>query len=157
MLYENLSNKFKDQLVTVRKAKNLNNLILLLHDIDTNMKKIRKQFQLRVKSNAFNFPANKSPFKSYNSALTKSSTAFGVSVVSPVFSTATGTHLGPMDVFNVIRQGPILQEKKNRRNSLGLCYYFGEPGYIAIDYKNHTLLATKRQAAGTLTSGFGSL
>ena len=148
MLYKKLSDEFKDRLVTVRKVENLNNLILLLRDIDANIKIISKQSKLRIKPNASNFPATKPPFKSYNSAPTKSSTAVGVAVVSPVPSTATGTHPGPMDVSNVIRRGPISQEEKDRRNSLGLCHYCGEPGHIAIDHRNLALLATKRQAAG---------
>ena len=43
MLYEKLSDEFRDQLVTVKKSKNLNDLILLLREIDANMKKISKQ------------------------------------------------------------------------------------------------------------------
>ena len=43
MLYKKLSDEFKDRLVTVRKAENLNDLILLLRDMDANMKKISKQ------------------------------------------------------------------------------------------------------------------
>ena len=108
MLYKKLSNKFKDRLVTVRKAGNLNNLVLLLHDIDANMKTISKQSQLRVRPNASNFPAIKPPFKSYNSAPTKPSTIVGVAVVFPIPSTATGTHFGPMNVSNVIKQEAIL-------------------------------------------------
>ena len=69
MLYEKLSDKFKDRLVTVRKAEHLNDLILLLRDINVNMKKISKQSQLYVKPNTSNFPATKPPFKSYNSPL----------------------------------------------------------------------------------------
>ena len=42
MLYKKLSDEFKDRLVTVRKTKNLNDPILLLRDIDANMKKISK-------------------------------------------------------------------------------------------------------------------
>ena len=42
MLYEKLSDEFKDRLITVKKAENLNNLILLLCDMDANMKKISK-------------------------------------------------------------------------------------------------------------------
>ena len=49
-----------------------------------------------------------------------------------------------MDVFNVIRQEPILQEEKDGYNNLGLCRYCGKSGYIAIDHKNPTLLATKK-------------
>ena len=56
-----------------------------------------------------------------------------------------------MDVSNVIRRGPILQKEKDRRNSLSLCHYRSEPGYITIDHKNPALLATKKQAASTLT------
>ena len=41
-----------------------------------------------------------------------------------------------------------MQEKKDRRNNLGLCRYCGEPGHITIDHRNSALLATKRQAAG---------
>ena len=144
MLYEKLSDEFKDWLVIVRKAKNLNNLILLLHDMDSNMKKISKQSQLYVKPNASNFPATKTPFKSYNSAPTKSSTAVKVAVLSPASSIATRTHSGPMDVSNVIRQGLILQEKKDKQNNLGLCYYPGKPRHIVIHHRNSTLLATKK-------------
>ena len=51
----------------------------------------------------------------------------------------------------MIRQGRISQEKKERRNSLGLCRYCGKPGHIVIDHKNSVLLATKRQVAGVFT------
>ena len=147
MLYEKLTDEFKDWLVTVKKVKNLNDLILLLCNIDANIKKISKQSQLRVKLNASNFPATKPPFKSYNSAPTKPSTAVGVAVVFLVPSTAIGTYPGLMDVSNMIKQRPISQEEKNRRNSLGLCRYCSKPGYIAIDHQNPALLAIKRQAA----------
>ena len=103
MLYKKLSNKFKDRLVTVRKAENLNNLILLLRDMDAIMKKISKQSQLRVKLNASNFLAIKPLFQSYNSALTEPSIAVQIAVVFLVPSTTTGTHPGPINVSNVIR------------------------------------------------------
>ena len=151
MLYEKLSDEFKDPLVIVKKAENLNNLILLLCDIDANMKKISKQSQLHVKPNVSNFSATKPPFMSYNSAPTKLSTPVGVAIISPVFSITTGTHLGFMDVFSVIRQRPISQKKKDRYISLGLCHYCGESGYIAIDHRNPALLATKKEAADALT------
>ena len=57
-----------------------------------------------------------------------------------------------MNVSNVIRQGSILKEEKNRYNSLGLCRYCGKPAHIAIDHKNPTLLTTKKQAAGVFMS-----
>ena len=150
MLYKKLSNEFKDRLVTIMKVVNLNNLILLFCNMDVNMKKNSKQSQLRVKPNASNFPATKPSFKSYNSTSIKLSTIVGVAVVSPVLSTTIGTHPGPIDMSNMMRQRPILQEEKDRHNSLGLCRYYGEPGHIAINYRNSALLAIKRQVAGAL-------
>ena len=108
MLYEKLSDEFKDWLITVRKAENFNNLILLLRDMDATMKKISKQSQLCVKPNASNFLAIKPSFKSYNLASTEHSTTVGVAVISLVSSTTTGTYPGPMDVSIVIRERPIL-------------------------------------------------
>ena len=125
MLYEKFSDEFKDRLITVRKAENLNDLILLLSDMDANMKKISKQFQLRIKPNTSSFLAIKPLFRSYNSTPTKPSTTVGVAVVFLISSTATGTYLGPMDVSNAIRRGPISQEEKNSYNSPGLCRYYG--------------------------------
>ena len=151
MLYEKLSDEFKDQLVTVRKTENLNDLILLLRDMDANMKKISKQSQLCIKPNVSNFPATKPPFKSYNPAPTKYSTTVGVAVVFPAPSTATRTHPGPMNVSKVIRQGPISEEEKDRHNNLGLYRYCGKPEHIAINHRNPALLATKRQAADAFT------
>ena len=108
MLYEKLSNEFKDRLVIVRKVENFNNLILLLRNIDAKMKKISKQSQLCIKPNASNFPATKLLFKSYNSASTKPSIAIGVALDSSVPSTVTRTHPGPIDMSNMIKQEPIL-------------------------------------------------
>ena len=157
MLYKKLSNEFKDRLVTVRKVENLNDLILLLRNMDANIKKISKQSQLCVKPNASNFSATKLLFKSYNSAPTKPSTVVKVAVVSPAPSIATGTHPGLMDVFNMIRQGPILQEEKDKRNNLGLCRYCNKPGHIAIDHRNPALLATKKQAVGAFMGNLMAL
>ncbi len=106
MLYKKLIDKFKNRLITIIKAKNLNNLILLLYNIDANAKKISKQSQLRIRLNASNVPAIKPPLKSYNSAPTKPSTSIRVAVISPVPNTFTGTHSGFIDVSNVIRQRP---------------------------------------------------
>ena len=62
-----------------------------------------------------------------------------------------------MNMSNLIRQGPILQEEKNRRNNLGLCHYCGEPGHIAIDHRNLALLATNKQASGAFTGNLMTL
>ena len=136
MLYEKLSDEFKHRLIIVRKAENLNNLILLLYNIDTNIKKISNQSQLRVKPNTSNFPPTKPSFKSYNSAPNEPFTTIGVAVVSPAPSTATKTYPGPIDMSNVIKRGPILPKEKDRCNNVGLCRYCGEPRHIAINYKN---------------------
>ena len=39
-------------------------------------------------------------------------------------------------------------EEKEQRNKLGLCQYCGQPGHIAIDYKDPNTLLAKRRAAG---------
>ena len=157
MLYKKLSNEFKDRLVTVKKAKNLNNLILLLRNMNANMKKISKQSQLCAKPNASNFPATKPPFKSYNSTLTKHSTNVGVAIAFPVSSTAIETYTGPIDVSNMIKQGPILQKEKDTCNSLGLCRHCGKSGHITIDHKNPALMAIKKQAAGVFMGNLMAL
>ena len=112
ILNEKLSDEFKDWLVTIRKVKNFNNLILLLCDMDANMKKNNKQSQLYIKPNASNYPAIKPPFKLYNSVSTKLSTAIRIEIISSVPSTATGTHFNPINMSSVIKQGPILQKKR---------------------------------------------
>lgn len=57
----------------------------------------------------------------------------------------------------MIKQGPILQKVKDKHNILGLCYYCGKSAYIAMDYKNPTLLFTKKQVAITFTSNLIAL
>lgn len=108
MLWKKLSNEFKDQLVIVKKAKNFNNLILLLCNIDANIKKISKHFQLCAKLNTSNFFITKPLFKLYNSTCTKFSTAIIVAIASSVPCTAIETYPNPIDVSNVIKQGLIL-------------------------------------------------
>ena len=157
MLYKKLSNEFKDRFVTVKKIENLNNLILLLHNIDANMMKISKQSQLRVKPNASNFPIIKLPFNSYNLTSTKPSNAVGVAIISPVLSTTIKTHPSPINVFIMIRRGAILQKEKDRQNNLDLYCYCGKSRYIAIDHRNSSLSVTKKQAADTLTSNLMAL
>lgn len=149
MLYEKLNDEFKDRLVTAKKTENFNDLVLSLHDIDSNIKRISKQSQFRAKPNALNVFIFKPPFKTFNSAFAKPSASVGIAVTAPALNTAAGTHPGPIDVSIAARQGPISQEKKDKRNDLGLCRYCGKLGHIAIDHKNPALLASKRQAAGT--------
>lgn len=122
---------------------------MLLCNMNTNMKKISKQSQLYIKLNIFNVFIIKLLFKSYNSVLTKFSTIVGIAVVCFVPHTATGTYFDLIDVSNIIKQGPILQEEKDKYNSLSLCCYCNKPEYIAINHRNSILLAIKKQAAAT--------
>ena len=96
-------------------------------------------------------------FKSYNSAPTKLFTAIEITVIFLVPSTTIGTHFSPIDVSIMIRQRLILQEEKDRHNSLGLYCYCGKLGHIAIYHKNPALLATKRQAASAFTDNLMAL
>lgn len=108
ILYKKLSNEFKNRLITVKKAKYFSDLILLLHNIDVNMKKISKQFQIYVKPNAFYIYAIKPLFQSYNLGLTKFSIAIAVTVFFSVSIIALGNNLGPIDLSIVIKQRLIL-------------------------------------------------
>ena len=57
----------------------------------------------------------------------------------------------------MIKQGPILQEEKDKHNSFGLCRYYGKSGHIAIYHRNPALLATKKQAADALMGNLMAL
>ena len=146
-LYEKLSDEVKAQLIPFPRKESLPALVKFLQDMDSNQKIFAKS-SYRAKDTTSNVSVAKPPFKSSNSAPAKPSTSVGVTVTAPALSTATGTHPGPMDVSTAVRRGPISQQEKDRRNSLGLCRYCGEAGHIAIDHRNPALLASKRQAAG---------
>ena len=80
MLYEKLSDEFKDRLVTIKRAENLNDLIISLRDIDANVKKISKQSHLRAKPATLTTSttsAIKPPFKTINSAKPSASVVAG--------------------------------------------------------------------------------
>lgn len=144
MLYKKLSNKFKNWLVTIKKIKNLNNLIFLLCNIDTNIKKISKESLLYAKPNISIISITKLPFKSFNLAFVKLFIAIGIAAIFSNFSTATRSYPDSMDVSNIVKQGPISQVEKDRHNSLGLYYYYGKLEYIAINHKSFALLTTKK-------------
>lgn len=135
----------------MKKTENFNNLIQLLCDIDANIKRISRQSQLNIKLNASNVLTIKLLFKLYNLASTKPSIAIRVAVVFLVLSIAIEIHLGLINISNVTKQGSILKKEKNRYNSLGFCYYCDKARHIAIDYKNSTLLAIKKQVIGIFT------
>lgn len=157
ILYKKLSNEFKDWLVIIRKVKNFNNLILLFCNINISIKKTNKHSHLHINPNISNVPTIKPLFKSYNPASTKPSTVVEVAVVFSVFSITTETYLGSLDIFNMIKQGLILQKEKDRCNNLGLCHYFGKSGYIDIDYKIFILLIIKKKAASIFMGNFIAL
>ena len=147
-LYEKLSDENKAQLVPFPRKRDLPSLVQFLQEMDSNQKIFAKSSYRGKDVTIASASATKSSCKAPNSVPVKPSTSVGVTVTAPALSTATGTHSGPMDVSTAVRRGPISQEEKDRRNRLGLCRYCGEPGHIAIDHKNPTLLASKRQAAG---------
>lgn len=91
-----------------QESRKLNDLILWLYNLDTNIKKMSKQSQLYVKLDVSNVPVIKPPFKPYNSASTNLFVTIKIVVVFPIPSIATRTHLRLMDVSNMIRQGLIL-------------------------------------------------
>lgn len=80
-----------------------------------------------------------------------------MAVVFPVFNIAIGTYFDPINKFNMIKQEPILQEKKDKYNSLGFYYYCNEPEHIVIDHRNCILLVTKKQVLGTFTGNLMAL
>lgn len=59
MPYKKLSNESKNWLVNLKKTKDNNNLILLLNNINANIKKIGKHSQTCMKFNAYNVYAIK--------------------------------------------------------------------------------------------------
>ena len=148
LLYEKLSDKFKNLLVTKKKQTNLDDLIKKLCSMDASMKIINQRKRAT--------PAVNTPKPTYQHATrfvpqtTRFAPVAPAAVTTTTFtlpSTATGTHAGPMDVSSV-RQGPLSAEKKERRNKLGLCRYCGQPGHIAMDHKDPSTLQAKRRAAG---------
>ena len=153
LLYEKLSDEFKNLLVTKKKQTNLTDLIKKLHSIDASLKIINQR--KRPTSSTVNTlkPTSQSAtrFVPQNTrfAAAAPTTTITMSSTLPTSlpSTATGTHAGPMDVSSV-RQGPLTPEEKERRNKLGLCWYCGQPGHIVMDHKDPNTLLAKRRAAG---------
>ena len=90
-------------MVLIKKLENFNNLILLLHNIDTNIKKISKQSQFYVKSNVFNILAIKLLFILYNSAPTKLFIIIRVIIVYFLFNITIGIYFDFMNMSNMIR------------------------------------------------------
>lgn len=98
-----MSNKFKNWLVIINKTKNLNNQILLLCNINANMKNISKLLQLCIKLNTFNIAAIKALFQSYNLTFIKLFTIIRVVIIFSIFSIAIKTYLSSINIFNMIK------------------------------------------------------
>ena len=155
LLYEKLSDEFKNLLVTKKKQTNLGDLIKKLCSMDASIKIINQQ--KRPAPNTVNTHATK-PTSQQTSRFAPQSTRFATAALTTTVttsstiptslpSTAMGTHAGPMDVSSV-RRGPLTTEEKERWNKLGLCRYCGQPGHIARDHNDSNTLLAKRCAAG---------
>ena len=147
LLYEKLSDEFKNLLVTKKKQTNLVDLIKKLCNMDSSIKIINQQ--KRSTSNTVN-TATKSSAYQQTTRFVRQPTRFAPvapAAITTTTSTATGTYAGPMDVSSV-RRGLLSAEEKERWNKLGLCRYCGQPSHIARDHKDSNTLLAKRHAAG---------
>ena len=143
LLYEKLSNEFKNLLVTMEKQTNLTDLIRKLQNMDANIKIISQRKRPAPNTNGKPFTSSKLAYQQ-----TPRSTPTTVTTTTSAPSTASGTHAGPMDVLLVGKRGPLSEEEKERRNKLGLCRYCGQPGHIARDHSDLATLLAKRRTAG---------
>ena len=108
LLYEKLSNKFKNLLVTKKKQTNLADLIKKLRSMNASMKIINQQ--KRPTPNTINTQATKSTSQQ-TSRFIPQTTRFAPVAPAAVTTTtrsmlpftATGTHAGPMDVSSASR------------------------------------------------------
>ena len=153
LLYERLSDEFKNLLVTKKKQTNLDDLIKKLRSMDASMKIISQR--KKPTSSPVNTHAAKpttyqqtTRFVPQPTRLAAAAPTTTVTTSLSLSSTATGTHAGPMDVSSAGKRGPLTTEEKERRNKLGLCQYCGQPGHIALDHRDHNTLQAKRRAAG---------
>ena len=146
LLYEKLSDEFKSLLVTKKKQTNLDNLIKKLRNMDANMK-IISQRKRPTNTNGKPVPTSSSK-PAYQQAFQSTPNTVTNTSLSPSPSTTSGTHAGPMDVSGVGKRGPLSDEEKERRNKLGLCRYYGQPGHIARHHSDSAMLLAKCRAAG---------
>ena len=143
LLYEKPSDEFKNLLVTKKKQTNLADLIKKLRSMDASMKIINQQ---KRAAHVVNTPKSTTRFVPQTTRFAAAALAAVTTTTFTLPSTATGTHAGLIDVL-LVRQGPLSAEEKERRNKLGLCRYCGQPGHIAMDYRDANTLLAKRRAA----------
>ena len=153
LLYEKLSDEFKNLLVTKKKQTNLNDLIKKLRSMDASMKIINQQKQATPAVNTKPIYQQTTIFVPQPTifapvAPTTTVTTSSTTLPTLLSSTATSTHAGRIDVSSASRRGPLSAEEKERRNKLGLCQYCGQPGHIAMDHRDPNTLLAKRRAAG---------
>lgn len=78
-------------------------------------------------------------------------------IIFSIPSIVTETHFNLINTSNMIKKSLILQEKKDRCNSLGLYYYYWKLEYIVIDYKNPALIVTKKLTANVFINNLITL
>lgn len=144
MLNKKLNNEFQDCLLTIQKAKNLNDLIIFLQHIDANIKKIDKKSHLCTKLVTSVTSIIKSLLKTMNSTFVKLFIFVGIIVIASGPSIGTRIYLDPMNICIASWTRPILQPKKDRQNNLSLYRYCDNVDCIAIEYKNPILLVSKK-------------
>lgn len=147
-VYKKLSNEVRVHLVIFPTKTDLSALITFLQEIDSNLKILAKSFYINKNTATSPTSVSKPLSKTLNSASAKPLTSVKVTVTARALSTSTRTHFDHIDVLTAIYKEPISQEEKKCHNRLGLCYYWSEPGHIAIYHKNPATLATKKQATG---------
>ena len=149
LLYKKLSDEFKNLLVTKKKQTNLADLIKKLRSMDVSMKIINQQKRAApvVNTKPTQQTTRFVPQPTRFAAAAPTTVTTSSTLPTSLFSTATGTHAGPIDMSSV-RRGPLTTEEKEQRNKLGLCRYCGQPGHIAMDHKDLNILLAKRRAAG---------
>lgn len=150
LLYEKLSDKFKSLLVTKKRQTNLGDLIKKLRSMDASMKVIsqRKRPAASAANTVNSKPVFTSSGKSTYQQVSQSASMTSVTTSTSASSTATGSHSRPMDLSSGDWRGPLSEEKKKRRNKLGLCKHCGQAGHIARDHSDPNTLLAKRRAAG---------
>ena len=153
LLYEKLSDEFKNLLVTKKKQTNLADLIKKLRSMDSSMKIINQQKRATSAVNTkptyqqtTRFVSQTTRFAPATPTTTITTTSSTLPTLLP--STATGTHSRLMDVSLASKRRPLSAEKKEQKNKLGLCRYCGQPSHIAMDHRDPNTLQAKHRAAG---------
>ena len=125
ILLDNISKELKNRVFFIIPIPiDYHNLVELLRTLD---------YQARSIGSLYNFYPRTNVHIGSNAPRALSHTTVPVpkvSVTTTVPSTASGTHLGLMNILGSVRR--VSLEKRERRHRLGLYHYCGEEGYIAF-------------------------